>query len=339
MKPATRPRDAPGTERLLYVDPARHHFGHLTAADLPDLLRPRDLLVVNDAATLPASLSVTGEPLELRLVRRGPTDAEWTAILLGAGDFRTPTEERGAPRAVRVGEDLEFGEGLSATVTAVDAELPRLVEIRFRLRGAALLSALYRRGRPVQYAYLEHELALWHFQNRFAGRPWALELPSAGHVLTWDILLRLRARGVGIAHVTHAAGISSTGSLELDRRLPFPERYEIAPPALQSIECAKDAGGRVVAVGTTVVRALEACRAEHGRLMAGEGEARIVLGPGFRPLIADGILTGMHEPKTSHYALLQTFAPGALLEQALEAAARAEYLQHEFGDTMVILAS
>jgi S-adenosylmethionine:tRNA ribosyltransferase-isomerase len=339
VKPATRPRSEPGTERLLYVDPAHDRFAHHVARDLPDLLGAGDLMVVNDAATLPASLAVTGQSLEVRLVRRGPTDAEWFAILLGAGDFRSPTEERGPPRAVCEGEELDFGAGLSAAVTAVDPELPRLVEIRFHLRGAALLSALYRCGRPVQYAYLERELALWHFQNRFAARPWALELPSAGHCLTWETLLRMRARGVGIAHVTHAAGISSTGSLALDERLPFPERYEIALSTVQSIERTKDAGGRVVAVGTTVVRALEACQAEHGRLRAGEGEARLVIGPGFRPRVADGILSGMHEPTTSHYALLQAFAPRALLERALDAAARAEYLQHEFGDTMLILAN
>ncbi len=339
MRPATKPRAAPGTERLLYVDPARNHFAHHGAGDLPDLLRPGDLLIVNDAATLPASLSVIGEALELRLVRRGRSDAEWSAIVLGAGDFRVPTEKRGAPRALREGEMLDFGEGLAATVTAIDPQLPRLLEIRFHLRGAALLSALYRRGRPVQYAYLERELALWDFQNRFASRPWALELPSAGHCLTWDLLLRLRARGVGVAHVTHAAGISSTGSTEIDRRLPFPERYEIAPPTLLSIARAKERGGRVVAAGTTVVRALEACHAEHGGLVAGEGEARLVLGPGFRPRVTDGILSGMHEPATSHYALLQAFAPAELLERALGAAEQADYLQHEFGDTMLILAS
>jgi S-adenosylmethionine:tRNA ribosyltransferase-isomerase len=339
VKSATRPRREPGSERLLYVDPAHDRFTHRSAGDLPDLLRPGDLLVVNDAATLPASLCVVGQSLELRLVRRGASDAEWSAILLGAGDFRVPTENRAVPRALDCGEELDFGDGLRATVIAVDAELPRLVAIRFRLRGAALFSALYRRGRPVRYAYLEGEMALSDFQNRFAARPWALELPSAGHCLTWDILLRLRARGVATAHLTHAAGISSTGSPALDRRLPLPERYDIPPSTLTAIARTIDGGGRLVATGTTVVRALEACHAEHGRLVAGEGEARLVIGPGFRPRIVNGILSGMHEPTTTHYALLQAFAARGLLERALEAADRAEYLQHEFGDTMMVLSS
>jgi S-adenosylmethionine:tRNA ribosyltransferase-isomerase len=284
----------------------------------------------------------------LRLVRRGADDFAWTAILLGAGDFRTPTEHRGAPKALRVGEELDFGEGLYAVVTAIDRETPRLVDIRFRLAaapsddrgdGAALFSALYRRGRPVQYAYLERELALWDVQNRFASRPWALELPSAGHCLTWDILLRLRQRGVRLAAITHAAGISSTGSPEIDRRLPLPERYDIGADALHAIGESKDRGGRIVAVGTTVVRALEGCQAEHGRLVAGVAEAHLVIGPGFRPRVVDGILSGMHEPATSHFALLQAFADRALLMGAVATAREAGYLQHEFGDSMLILAS
>ena len=338
MRAATRPRTEPGSERLLHVDPEAAHFAHHHAFDLPDLIRPGDLVVVNDAATLPASLALRDEPIELRLLRRGPSDAEWTAVTLGAGDARTPTESRGAPRALAVGEALDFGGGLVAKVTCADPRHARLVEIRFGLRDAELLGALYRRARPVQYAYLERELALWDFQNRFAGRPWALELPSAGHCLTWEILLRLRARGAHVAYLTHAAGISSTGSDELDRLLPLPERYEIPDSLVRAVDRSRVRGGRVVAVGTTVVRALEACFAEHGTLVGGEGEARLVIGPGFSPQVADGILSGMHEPATSHFALLRAFADGGLLQSALDAAERAGYLQHEFGDTMLILA-
>jgi S-adenosylmethionine:tRNA ribosyltransferase-isomerase len=338
MKPAMRPREEPGTERLLHVDPARDRWAHHTVADLPELLGARDLMVVNDAATFPASLAVAKEPFELRLLRRGRSDAEWTALTLGAGNARTPTEERGAPRPLHVGEELDFGEGLVAEVTDIDPRHARLVEIRFRLRGARLFSALYRRARPVQYAYLERDLPLWHFQNRFGGRPWALELPSAAHCLTWDVLLRLRARGVGLAHLTHAAGISSTGSVELDRCLPLPERYELPPSLIDAIDRTKTRGGRVVAVGTTVVRALEACFADNGKLVSGEREARLVIGPGFSPRVVAGILSGMHEPTTSHFALLGAFVDRGLLERALDAAERAGYLQHEFGDNMLILA-
>jgi S-adenosylmethionine:tRNA ribosyltransferase-isomerase len=339
MKPATLPRARPDAARLLWLDPKARTFHHRQAQELPALLWPGDLLIVNDAATLPASLHVVGSDLELRLVRRRENDSEWTAVVFGAGDFRVPTEHRSEPRRLSAGEVLELGAGLRAEVIRIDAESPRLVDLRFAASGAPFWSALYRAARPVQYAYLERELPLWAFQNRFAGRPWALELPSAGQCLTWDVLTQLRARGVLLARLTHAAGISSTGSADLDRRFPLPERYEIATETVDAVDAARARGGRVVAVGTTVVRALEASFAEHGLLRAGPGEARLLIGPGFVPRAVDGVLSGMHERGTSHFALLEAFASRSLLEASLDAAERAGYLQHEFGDATLILAA
>lgn len=339
MKPATLPRPSPGAERLLLIDPRRETWSHHGVRDLASLLSPRDLLVVNDAATLPASLREASGDTEVRLVRRGARDEEWTAILFGQGGFRVPTEDRPEPRRVAPGERLDFGEGLTARVARVDAAEPRLIDLCFDRSGAALWTALYRRGRPIQYAYLEHELPLWHFQNGYASRPWALEMPSAGHCLSWDLLFELRSRGVGLARITHAAGISSTGSASLDRMLPFPERYEIDDAATAAITAAHARGARVIAVGTTVVRALESSVAQHGRLVAGSGEARLVIGPGFEPRVVDGILSGMHEPTTSHFALLKAFANRVLLQQSLGAAEHAGYLQHEFGDLTLVLPS
>jgi S-adenosylmethionine:tRNA ribosyltransferase-isomerase len=338
MKGAASPRPAL-SHRILRIDPKAGTHAHFSAADLPSLLLPGDLLVVNDAATLPASFRIAHRDAELRLVRRGENDSEWTAVLFGKGDFRTPTEARGEAPRVAAGERLELEDGTALIVTHVDPEEPRIVGVRFGLSGAELFRALYRAGKPIQYAYLARELELWDLQNRFASRPWALEMPSAGHFLTWEILLALRARGVGLAHVTHAAGISSTGSLELDRKFPMPERYEIGRRAADAVRRTKENQGRVVAVGTTVVRALEASYAEHGALEAGTGEARLLLGPGFRPKIADGILSGMHESGTSHFALLEAFASASLLRSALTEAERAGYLQHEFGDATLVLGS
>jgi S-adenosylmethionine:tRNA ribosyltransferase-isomerase len=259
--------------------------------------------------------------------------------VFGSGDFRTPTEKRGNAPSLSAGERLELDGSLVAEVLRVDPEEPRLVDVRFPVSGAELFSALYRAGRPVQYAYVARELELWDFQNRFAARPWAVEMPSAGQVLDWEILLALRARGVSLAHVTHAAGISSTGSPSLDRRFPLSERYEIGERAAAAIRAAKERKGRVVAVGTTVVRALEASYAIRGRLAADAGEARLLIGPGFRPRVVDGVLSGMHERGTSHFALLEAFADGALLASALEAAERAGYMEHEFGDATLVLGS
>jgi S-adenosylmethionine:tRNA ribosyltransferase-isomerase len=164
-------------------------------------------------------------------------------------------------------------------------------------------------------------------------------MPSAGHFLTWELLIALRARGVGLAHLTHAAGISSTGSAEIDRRFPLAERYEIGERTAEAVRATRQKGGRVVAVGTTVVRALEASFAELGQVRASAGLARLVLGPGFRPKVVDGVLSGMHEKGTSHFALLEAFAQADLLRSALEAAESEAYLQHEFGDATLVLRS
>ena len=334
LAPARAPRSA-AEQRLLHLEPTSARLRELRFAELPELFRDGDLLVVNDAATLPASLRLSSHDAELRLVGRD-SDRRFRAVLFGPGDYRTPTELRGAAPAVRPGDRLESG-SLAASVVAVDPAEPRLVTLEFALGGADLLAALYREGRVIQYAYVERPLELWDVQNRFAGRPWAFEPPSAGLPLTFGHFDALRTRGVRVAWLSHAAGISSTGSSTLDRRLPFPERYEIPASTVAELETARARGGRVVAVGTTVVRALENSALAHGVPRAGLGAARLILGPGFRPRVVHGILTGMHEPTTSHYSLLEAFAPRPLLDRATLAAARGGYLQHEFGDSCLIL--
>jgi S-adenosylmethionine:tRNA ribosyltransferase-isomerase len=326
--------------RLLHVDA---HGGSVTDRlldDLPALLDPGDLVVVNDAATLPASLTLTSHDAELRLAawEGDPAfrDVVFLAVLFGHGNWQEPTEARGAPPRVRPGELLVAGE-LRARVVSVDAREPRLVRVRFEPVGAALLAALYRTGRVVQYSYLERPLELWDVQNGYASRPWAVEPPSAGLSLTFALLTELRRRGIELARLSHAAGLSSTGSASLDRRLPFPERYEIPAETVLAVARARAAGTRVVAVGTTVVRALESAERLPGGLRAGEGHATLVLGPGFRPRAVDGVLSGLHEEGTSHFSLLEAFAPRELLQRSVRHAAEHGYLQHEFGDVCLVM--
>jgi S-adenosylmethionine:tRNA ribosyltransferase-isomerase len=338
LEPARTPaRSRPA--RLLLVTEGDAGFRDLFVSDLPRLLAPGDLVVVNDAATLPASLPLTSHDAELRLARfegdAGFCDVVFHGVLLGAGSWRVPTERRGRAPSVRVDDMLVAG-ALRARVVAVDSEAPELIAVRFELTGAELLAALYQAGRVIQYSYLERPLDLWDVQNGYAARPWAFEAPSAGLSLSFELITRLRRRGVEVAWLSHAAGISSTGSAALDRRLPFPERYDIPIETADAVNRARAEGRRVLAVGTTVVRALESAARRPGGLQAGEGDATLVLGPGFRRQVVSGILSGLHEVGTSHFALLEAFAGRALLARSVRHAAEHGYLQHEFGDVCLV---
>jgi S-adenosylmethionine:tRNA ribosyltransferase-isomerase len=155
--------------------------------------------------------------------------------------------------------------------------------------------------------------------------------------LTFEALFAIEARSASVTHVTHAASISSTGSAQLDARLPLAERYEIGAEAARLLGLAQQQGGRVIAVGTSVVRALEAHVDTQGIVSAGSGEAELRLSAAYEPRVVDGLLTGLHEPGTSHFELLEAFAPRQLLLRALDHAGRTGYLQHEFGDSCLIL--
>lgn len=332
MRPATSARGPLAARRMAVVDPARARIRVAPVDDLARLLRPGDLVVVNDAATLPASLAVQGEALELRLLRR-LEDGAWDAALLGEGDWRTPTEHRPAPREVQEGERLALSGGLTAEVTGRHPEHPRRVRLRLAQEGAAFWQGLYAGARPVQYAHLEAPLSLWDVQTAYAARPWATEAPSAGLALSWELLLALRRRGVAVARLTHACGLSSTGEPALDAALPLAERYEIPEETLAALARTKRGCGRVVAIGTSATRALEA----WGQTGAREGVTSLRLGPAHALRVVDGILSGVHQEGESHHALLQAFAPAKALAEALRTAEREGFLHHEFGDLTLVL--
>jgi S-adenosylmethionine:tRNA ribosyltransferase-isomerase len=337
MRPAALPPPDPIATRLLVLDPRDGRLVHATVGDLPAQLRPGDLLVVNDAATLPASLAGVGprgERIELRL-SGPPQDGRWTAVLFGDGDWRARTEDRPAPAGLRPGQVVAFAPDLRARIVALRPESSRLVEVVFDRDGPSFWSALYRHGRPVQYAHLARPLEMWDVQTAYAARPWAAEAPSAGLPLTGELLARLRSAGVRLATVTHAAGLSATGDPALDARLPLPERFEVGAETAAAVRRARALGGRVVAVGTTVVRALEAASL-GGMIGPASGVTDLVIGPGHSRRAVDGVLSGMHEPGSSHFALLTAFAPAAQLSAAWRAAERAGYLAHEFGDALLV---
>jgi S-adenosylmethionine:tRNA ribosyltransferase-isomerase len=264
-------------------------------------------------------------------------DGTWTAVLFGTGDWRQKTEDRPAPPWLAPGSEIAFGPGLAARVTSVSPVSPRLVTLRFSAAGSTLWSAFYRLGRPVQYSYLRAPLALWDVQTFFAGRPWAFEPASAGLALSARVMDGLRDAGVVIASVTHAAGLSSTGDPAIDAALPLRERYDVPAATADAVHAARAGGRRVIAIGTTVVRALEGATAETGALRARTGWTDIRIGPAQRPRVVDALLTGLHQQGETHFELLRAFVADGALEAALRHAGGEGYLTHEFGDTMLVL--
>jgi S-adenosylmethionine:tRNA ribosyltransferase-isomerase len=340
IAPATWPREASSATRLLVVDPAVGTWRDALLDGLELLLQPGDLLVVNDAATLPASLTGTARGSEVEIRLAGPPSGAGgvsPAVVFGSGSWRERTEDRPAPPRLRAGDRVDFG-SLGAEVVEVSGVSPRLVALRFDREDDALWSALFEIGSPVQYSYLRHALPLWHVQTPYAGRPIAVEMPSAGRPLRVPLLRELRDRGVRLARVTHAAGLSSTGDPAIDAVLPLPERSEVPADTAEAVSRARSEAGRVVAVGTSVVRALESAWVEsERRVRPGERTTTLRIAAGYVPRVVDGLLTGIHEPGEGHFDLLQAFAPRPLLEAALAHARSAGYLGHEFGDSSLVL--
>ena len=341
MNAATTPVQRRADARLLvvHVDGSLYHAPR---TQLAHHLSPGDLVVANDAATIPASLSGFHEPsgaaIEIRLAGRASLAIDdvhdFSAIVFGAGDHRTRTEHRMPPPELRIGDALTLGP-LKATVTNLLGH-PRLVRLCFGGSPDEIWGAIARHGKPIQYAHIDPPLLMWDTWTRVAALPVAFEPPSAGFVIDWAFLKALQARGVGFATLTHAAGISSTGDKALDARLPFDEAYHLPEATVRAISRTKSAGGRVVALGTTVTRALEHAASDGGTLRPGAGLATQRIGPHTTLQIVDAIVSGPHEPGDSHYKLLGAFADGAVLQRMSSTLQYHAYRSHEFGDSVLI---
>ncbi len=232
------------------------------------------------------------------------------------------------------GDRLAFGP-LAASLEAV-LDHPRLIRIRFAGARAEVMQKLARHGRPIQDAHHPEPLMLWDVWTKFAAEPIAFEPPSAGFALDWRTLAAWRARGVAFATLSHAAGLSSTGDPALDRRLPFDEFYRVPDACAAAARAARRNFGRVIAIGTSVVRALESAADADGNLRAGDGVARGRIGRGTKLRLVDAILTGVHQPGESHHELLRALAGDGVLERVGEAANERGYRAHELGDSWLI---
>jgi len=343
---AAAPPEARGLRRdgvrLLVIDRSTGAVQHRNFAELPLLLGPGDLLVANDSRTLPASLSgwtAAGVPLELRLAGR---DGErWAGLALGVpagGDpALVPTDARPPAPELVPGERLSFAGGLRAQVLGRHEEVASMVWLAFDRHGPQLLEALHRAGHPVRYAYVPQRWDLHHYQTVFAAAPGSAEMASAGRPFTVQTLRELRARGVGLATLSLHAGLSTYGDPEVDRGFVPAEPYRVPEATAAAVTRCRAAGGRVIAVGTTVVRALETATDETGRVRAGAGVTRLRIGPLHRLRAVDGLLTGLHEPQASHLDLVLSFVSYEVLQAAYDEALRAGYLWHEFGDVCLIV--
>jgi S-adenosylmethionine:tRNA ribosyltransferase-isomerase len=319
--------------RLMVINRRTGSIDHSRFDRLGDYLRPGDLLVFNSSRTLPASLdgcTAGGPCLEIRLAEHLPDDS-WLALLVCRD---------GDPFAcgLREGLHIAFGEGLTATVGQRDSSIPRLWKIRFSQTGSELIDLLYRLGKPVRYEYVAEPWGLDYYQTVYAREPGSAEMPSAGRAFTWRLLFGLQRRGIEAAHIVLHTGLSSYLDDELDAQHPASEEeYLLRDEAVAKINRARQAGRRVIAVGTTVVRALESAAGSDGRVRAGHGYTRLHISAKHRLRAVDGLLTGLHAPEASHLDLLTAFLPARSIQEAYEDAVRRRYLWHEFGDLNLIV--
>ena len=298
--------------------------------DLPRFLAPGDLVVVNTSATLPAAVPATradGTRLELRLstpARNQDPERFWLVELrLGEAPFG----------GVTVDEEFELPGGGTARILAPYAGV-RLWLARLDLP-LPLEAYLAEHGQPIRYDYVPRRWPLSAYQNVYANEPGSAEMPSAGRPFTAELITELVARGVLVAPVTLHTGVSSPERHER----PYPERYRVPEHTARLVNAVHEWGGRVIATGTTVVRALETVASPDGAVVAGEGWTDLVVTPERGLRTVDGLLSGFHEPEASHLDLLSAAAGAELLARSYEAAIEHGYRWHEFGDSHLILGS
>ena len=318
----------------MVIDRATFRVEHTRFNRLGDYLRAGDLLVFNSSRTLPASLTGCGAPagpcIELRLAEH-LTDDSWLALLIC---------QKGDPFGcgLRSGMQIDFGRGLVGTVYERNEHIPRLWKVRFSKSGTELINLLYALGRPVRYEYVSAPWNLDYYQTVYAREPGSAEMPSAGRAFTWKLLFDLRRRGVETAYVVLHTGLSSYMDDDLDARHPTSEEeYFISHGTAGKINAARAGGRRVIAVGTTAVRALESAAGEAGHVAPAHKYTKLRITADHRLRVVDGLLTGLHEPEASHLDLLTAFLPAEQIQRAYEEAVRLGYLWHEFGDLNLIL--
>jgi len=327
---AHEPPEARGAARdevaLLVSRRAADEVSHHRLVGLPELLLPGDLIVVNTSATLPAAVRVAGAPLAVHFSTPMP-GGEWLAELRAVRDQTTAPQAGGSP-----GQRLELPGGAILTLG------PRFTGRLWRARlSTAVVPYLLRHGQPIRYSYVPRPWPIEAYQTVFGTRPGSAEMPSASRPFTAELVTRLVGRGITFAPLTLHTGVSS---LEGDED-PYPEPFDVPPATARLVNLTRRHGGRVIALGTTVVRALETAARTPGTRgvapAAGWTEHIVTPDPANRLLAVDGLITGLHEPRSSHLRMLAAFAGTDLLRRCYAAAIDRGYLWHEFGDLHLLL--
>lgn len=304
--------------RLLVARRATAKISHHRFTELPSLLSPGDVLVVNRSATVPAALD-TPRGLVVH-VSTQLDDGTWVIELRRGGE---PLRDAAA------------GQSYQLPGRATVRLLRPYTEGRLWVAtcDVAMLSLLARYGRPIRYRYVDREWPLSAYQTVFAIEPGSAEMPSAGRPFSDRVVTRLVARGVVITPITLHTGVASPEAHEK----PYPERFDVPAVTARIVSEARAAGARIIAVGTTVVRALETAADRTGMLHPSRGWTSQVVTPDTGVRVVDGVLTGFHEPRASHLAMLAAIAGHDLLRTCYQEALDAGYLWHEFGDGNLLL--
>jgi S-adenosylmethionine:tRNA ribosyltransferase-isomerase len=307
------------------TDVSRHDF-----RELPRLLSAGDLLVVNNSGTLAAALDARprqGPPVVVHICNERP-DGTWLVELRRPAGGSTAPFAAGAGPA-RAGLALRVADG---SITLLRPYTSRLWVAAVRVPGP-MPGYLARHGRPIRYDYTDRDWPLSTYQNAYAVEPGSAEMPSAGRPLTGAVLAELIGRGVLVAPVTLHTGVASA---EADEP-PYPEWFSVPASVAALTGHVRRHGGRVIAVGTTVVRALESAVDDDGGVRAASGWTDLVIGPERKVRAVDGLLTGLHEPRASHLRMLTAIAGEAALRAGYAAALRERFRWHEFGDVHLLL--
>lgn len=336
---ATEPAEHRGLRRdgvrLLVARPTG--ITHRRFHDLTDELSPGDLVVVNTSQTIAAELTGRAEgnwPVVLH-VATPLDDGSWVVELRTAPDGAEPILNARAGDRFSFGDDeavrVELHEPYPASYSPtghgnrlwrahVNSELP-------------FADYLSRNGRPISYGYLSRHWPLSDYQTVFGQHPGSAEMPSAARPFTTELVTRLVSSGISVAPITLHTGVSSQEAGEG----PQPERFSVPPTTARLVNQARATGGRVVAVGTTVTRALESAANDEGILTATAGWAELVLGPARPVRTVTGLISGWHNPDASHLLLVESVVGAELAQQAYDAAVAENYLWHEFGDSCLLL--